>query len=695
MHGRGRALPIRALKLLRFRWPVNCTAFPLRGIPAMKSADQAPPKNQVPKVQRDAETIELLGDFVTEGEDGLGRVDEILIEAQRAAVSDEQVNELFRVFHTIKGVSGFLEAHDVTRLAHVTETLMDGARSHQYGLKGKVLDAVFEASAAMRKLLTDVRQAAQNDSAIPQDPELHVLVALIEHATDADAEPAPKGSLRPRSRAAEAAASRAMSRAPAAPSIPVNASAWPARPSLLERASALPAARSLLERVSALPPAQKAPVVEPAVVVPPPTPAATAAAPEAAPAATGEAGGAVRLRETVKVDLERIDSVVEMIGELLIVESMVMSAGEIQSLGSPRIANYLGQLTKISRDLQGVAMRMRMIPVRGVFHRMARLTRDLSRKTGKSVELVQVGEATEMDRSMVERIEEPLVHMIRNAIDHAVESPAERAATNKPELATIRLSAQHEAGSVTIEISDDGRGLRREAILNKARERGLVKDTGERLSDEEVFALIFLPGFSTAAQVSELSGRGVGMDVVKRSIETMRGRVIVRSKPGVGTTFKLVLPLTLAIIDGMLVSCGPETYIIPSLAIVESLQMTPGMLKTVAGRSELLSVRGEVLPLLRLKQLIGLPRDAASTEMGRVVVVESLGKKVGLVVDEVMTQAQIVIKPLSSNLGDTDFFAGAAILADGRVGLILNVDRLGSAVPPLRAPSPPATSLSP
>ena len=511
----------------------------------MKSADQAPPKTPAAKVQRDAETIELLGDFVTESEDGLGRVDEILLEAQRAAVSDEQVNELFRVFHTIKGVSGFLEAHDVTRLAHVTETLMDGARSHRYGLDGKVLDAVFEASAAMRTLLNEVRHAAQSDCAIPTDPELHVLIHLIEHATDPDAGGSAKASLRPSAKRAEplpSRAPRAASGAPAAQSIPVKAAA-------------------------------------------PATPAA-----EAAPGASGDSGGAVRLRETVKVDLERIDSVVEMIGELLIVESMVMSAGEIQGLASPRIANYLGQLTKISRDLQGVAMRMRMIPVRGVFHRMARLTRDLSRKTGKSVELVQVGEATEMDRSMVERIEEPLVHMIRNAIDHAVEQAPERAAQGKPETATIRLSAQHEAGAVTIEISDDGRGLRREAILNKARERGLVKDNGERLSDEEVFALIFLPGFSTAAQVSELSGRGVGMDVVKRSIEAMRGRVMIRSKPGVGTTFKLVLPLTLAIIDGMLVSCGPETYIIPSLAIVESLQMAPGMLRTVASRGELLNV---------------------------------------------------------------------------------------------------------
>ncbi|HEX2734174.1 MAG TPA: chemotaxis protein CheA, partial [Polyangiaceae bacterium] len=391
-----------------------------------------------------------------------------------------------------------------------------------------------------------------------------------------------------------------------------------------------------------------------------------------------DAGGAVRLRETVKVDLERIDSVVEMIGELLIVESMVVSAPEISALPSLRLRNYLAQLTKISRDLQGVAMRMRMIPLRGVFHKMARLTRDLSRKTGKPVELVQAGETTEMDRSMVERIEEPLVHMIRNAMDHAIESAADRKAAGKPEVGTIRLSAHHEAGCIAIEISDDGRGLRREAILNKARERGLLPEGSEHLSDDDVYSLIFLPGFSTASQLSELSGRGVGMDVVKRCIESMRGRTVVRSTPGVGTTFKLILPLTLAIIDGMLVACGGETYIIPSLAIVESLQVSAGMLGTLGERGELLNVRGEILPLVRLRNLVGLDGAAVAAEQCHIVVLESVGRKLGLLVDEVITQQQIVIKPLSGGLGDTELFAGAAILTDGRVGLILNVDRLGA-----------------
>ncbi len=321
-------------------------------------------------------------------------------------------------------------------------------------------------------------------------------------------------------------------------------------------------------------------------------------------------------------------------------------------------------------------MRMRMIPVRGVFQKMTRLARDLSRKTGKEVQVVQSGEATEMDRSMVERIEEPLVHMIRNAMDHAIEPPAERATAGKPPQGTIRLSAHHEGGSIAIQVADDGRGLRREKILAKARERGLIADGAEHLSDDEVFALIFLPGFSTAPTLSEISGRGVGMDVVKRSIEAMRGRVVVSSTPCIGTTFKLVLPLTLAIIDGLLVSCGAETYVVPSLSIVESLQVTPGMVRTLAHRGELLDVRGEILPLQRLRRICRVPGPEPAPEDCRVVVVESAGKKTALLVDEVVTEQQIVVKPIAPGLGDAELLAGAAILSDGRVGLILNVDRL-------------------
>ncbi|WP_160309044.1 chemotaxis protein CheA, partial [Anaeromyxobacter sp. PSR-1] len=385
--------------------------------------------------------------------------------------------------------------------------------------------------------------------------------------------------------------------------------------------------------------------------------------------------GGGQLRETVKVDLERVDSMVEMIGELIIVESMVVHAPELAAVASLRLRNSLNQMTKISRDLQNVAMRMRMVPVRGAFQKMARLVRDLSRRTGKDVILETSGEDTEMDRSMVERIEDPLVHLVRNALDHGIEPEAERLAAGKAARSVLRLAAYHEGGSIVVELTDDGRGLQRDRILRKARERGLVGD-GQELSDAEVHGLVFLPGFSTAAKVTEISGRGVGMDVVKRNVEGMRGRVTVASRAGGGTTFRLVLPLTLAIIDGMLVSCGGETYILPSLSIVESLRPADDTIRRAAGRGEVIDVRGEILPLLRLHRLLGARERAAGTDDLRVVVVEGLGRKVGLVVDEVVTQQQVVIKPLGSGLGDTDFLSGAAILSDGRVGLILNVDRL-------------------
>jgi two-component system chemotaxis sensor kinase CheA len=280
---------------------------------------------------------------------------------------------------------------------------------------------------------------------------------------------------------------------------------------------------------------------------------------------------------------------------------------------------------------------------------------------------------------MVERIEDPLVHLVRNAMDHGVETGEERRRAGKPARSTLRLSAYHEGGSIIVELSDDGWGLNRDRILAKAREKGLVAENQE-LNDVEVHALIFLPGFSTAARVTEISGRGVGMDVVKRNIEGMRGRVSVTSSQGQGSTFRLVLPLTLAIIDGMLVMCGAEKYIIPSLSIVESLRPTEDMISRAAGRGEVINVRGEILPLLRLHQLLEMHGPERPVTEGHVVVVESMGRKVGLVLDDVLTQQQVVIKPVGSGLGDTDYLSGAAILSDGRVGLILNVDRLGQLV---------------
>jgi two-component system, chemotaxis family, sensor kinase CheA len=602
--------------------------------------------------QRDSETIELIGDFLEESGEGLARADEMLLAVERTGPEADKVHALFRVFHTIKGVAGFLELNEIVALAHTTENLLNLVRDGRMELRGDVFEAVFEATAVLRRLLQRLRAAVDAGMELQSDPDVVPLVARISavaaRAGEEEPSPIPPPSTAP-------AAESPLQLAAPAPAEPPRAAAAPAA-ALPAAGPAAPAQASAPEYV-----VRSAPV--------------KAAPPPAAAAGDAPERGSSQLRETVKVDLERVDSMVEMIGELIIVEAMVVHAPELQRIASLKLRNYLNQLTKISRDLQNVAMRMRMVPVRSVFQKMARLVRDLSRKTGKDVVLELSGEDTEMDRSMVERIEDPLVHLVRNAMDHGVETAADRIKAGKPGRSTLRLSAYHEGGSIVVELADDGRGLNRDRILAKAREKGLVAENQE-LNDLEIHALIFLPGFSTAAKVTEISGRGVGMDVVKRNIEGMRGRVGVTSTLGQGSAFRMVLPLTLAIIDGMLVMCGSEKYIIPSLSIVESLRPTEDMVSSAAGRGEVINVRGEILPLVRLHRLLEMQGGERPLTESHVVVVEGMGRKVGLVLDDVLTQQQVVIKPLGNAMGETDFLSGAAILSDGRVGLILNVDKL-------------------
>lgn len=382
----------------------------------------------------------------------------------------------------------------------------------------------------------------------------------------------------------------------------------------------------------------------------------------------------VQLQDTIKVDVARVDRLMEMVGELVIVESMVLSAPELTSAVSPRMRACLGQLTRISNDLQDVAMCMRMVPVRTVFQKMERIVRDLAARSGKEIRLACQGEGTEVDRSIADRLAEPLVHLVRNAVDHGVETAAERLAAGKPAVATIGLSASHQGGSLVVEVSDDGRGLDRDAILEKARAQELLPAHGLQ-SDAAVFGLIFAPGFSTSSRVTDVSGRGVGLDVVRTSVEGMRGRLSVSSRPGGGTTFRLVVPITLAIITGTLVLCDGERYIVPTLSILECVPADPSRIFRHAGLTEVMSVRDEVVPLVRLGSALHGTAPAAVSG-GLVVLVESLGRKVGLAVDDVQAQQQFVIKNLDIGVGDTRIVSGAAILPDGRVGMILNVDEL-------------------
>ena len=616
----------------------------------VESVCYAPAEEFQKRVERDDDTVMLFGEFLSESEEGLSSADQILMDIETSGSSPESVNALFRIFHTIKGVAGFLEIEQVIALAHMTETMLNDAREEKIELSGVILDLVFDSTEAMRLLMNNIKKAVEKEVNI-ENVEIGTLLLKIKSVIDGKipiTEPLPPSM--PDEKLGEILVKSGSTNQQV-----INIALDNQKKSGQKLGQELTRSKQVApKKVAQALRTQKT-------------------------SSSGKKRESNKIKETIKIDLERVDNLVEMIGELVIIESMLVNSAEFHELRSSQINKSLSLLTKTSRDLQTVGMRMRMVPVRSVFQKMARMVRDLSRKSHKKIKLAQSGEGTEMDRSMVEQIHDPLVHMIRNAVDHGVEIPEKRIQSGKPETGTIHLSAYHEGGSIVIEIGDDGNGLNREAILEKAKKQGLLQD-GDSLSDNEVFNLIFAPGFSTATEVTEISGRGVGMDVVLRNIKDMRGRVVISSIPGEGTNFKIILPLTLAIIDGMLVTCGSERYIIPTLSIVESIQPDKSMLFSLVNKMELVRLRGETIPILRLDQLFDIKGAQSDPTKGLIVVVESLGKKIGLLADDVLSQQQVVIKSINSVMVDVKCVSGAAILSDGKVGLILNIDGIHSLV---------------
>jgi two-component system chemotaxis sensor kinase CheA len=366
---------------------------------------------------------------------------------------------------------------------------------------------------------------------------------------------------------------------------------------------------------------------------------------------------------------------------------LVVQNPALKAVENEQLTRNLSELARITKDLQRTAMSLRMVPVRATFQKMHRVVRDLSAKLGKKVELYTEGEDIELDRTIVEEISDPLVHMIRNSIDHGIEPLRVRQERNKPEKGTLRLRAFHQGGNIVIEIRDDGNGLDSAAILAKARERGLVKP-GEQLAAEEIFQLIFAPGFSTAPKVTETSGRGVGMDVVKRNVEKLRGKIAIASRLGEGSTISIYLPLTLAIIDGLLVGVGEHRYIIPTLTVSESFRPAPGAIKTVQGRGEMIEVRGRLRPLVRLYKDLGLTPATTDPSQSIVVVVQSADEARCVLVDRLLGKQEVVIKSLGDTFLSNRYVAGAAILGDGRVGLILDTQALIQSEGPARRAAP-------
>ena len=558
--------------------------------------------------------LELLNDFLLESREHLANIETQLLAVEQDPHNHDAVHTIFRGFHTIKGLAGFLEFTTIQNVAHDVETVLDLARNDKLVITPAVIDVVLAASDFLKTEMQNAEacvRAGRPPAVIDSSPLLVRIRALSN--PEAAAVPVAPAEVRPES----------VERQP--------------EPATEERVEIEPAGR------------------------PTPDGAATVAAQKQ----TGET-------RAVKVDTAKLDFLVDMVGEMVIAQSLLRHDA---SMINARVQRNLMQLSRITGEVQKTAMSMRMVPIGQLFSRMARLVRDLSRKGGKQAELLVSGEDTELDRTIVEELGDPLMHMVRNSADHGIESTEERVKAGKNPVGRIGLKAYHQAGYITIEVSDDGRGLDRERILRKARQKGLIGE-GDELTDREVFGLIFEPGFSTAEQITDISGRGVGMDVVRKHVQKMRGRIDIQSQKGVGTTFFIKLPLTLAIIDGLVIGVGQERYIVPIFAVREMFRPTPDAVKTVQGRSEMVLVRNTLLPIVRLHRRFDVEPKTAEVSEGLLIVAETSGKTFCLMVDEFIGKQEVVIKSLGEQFKHVAGIAGGAILGDGRVGLILDMDGL-------------------
>jgi two-component system chemotaxis sensor kinase CheA len=543
---------------------------------------------------------ELVIDFVAEGLEYLDQAEEALLGLESNPRDQELINVTFRAFHTIKGVSAFLELSQISGMAHEAETLLAQVREGSVPFTECAADLLLTAADVLRGLLEGVRELVHGGEA--ERPAR--LEAVIGALTDPDL-------------AKKVARNESFGLKTEIPQAFAESEDDPARK---------------------------------------------------------DATGASSQDDSVRIRTERLDRLVDLVGELVVSYSMISQDPDLLGTGGG-LKKKVGHSNKILRELQDLSTSLRMVPLKPAFHKISRVVRDVSRKSGKQVALVATGDETELDRSMVGVIVDPLVHMVRNSIDHGIESREARLAAGKPERGSVHLTARQAGGSVVVEIEDDGRGLDREKILAKALDRGLV-DPEKTLTDSEVFDLIFHPGFSTADQVTDISGRGVGMDVVKRAVDSLRGRIEIQSRPGEGTRFSIHLPLTLAITDGMLVRIGGELCIIPTVKIQLSLRPTSQDLWSVSQRGEMVMLHGQLIPIARLDRVFGFQGGIQDPEHALLVVVGEGSRKTALMVDELLGQQQFVVKPLTGPVAGTPGVAGGAILGDGSVGLILDPEEV-------------------
>ena len=625
---------------------------------AKKEADETVARDDNPEANKDpivdlSQDREILESFVMESMESLDTIEVNVLSLEQDPENVEVMNAIFRPFHTIKGGAGFLNLPDINRFAHEVETLLDDARNHRLAVDESVTDVILDAVDLMKKMMDHVKESLESGEVKEADFGLEAFCERLKelHAPDDEEEPAPEVKASPLDDGTDTG------------QILVEKGII----SDSDISSVLQQQEGSGKKLGEL-------LIESKKV----TARDMAGVLREQKKLRGTAGTQEKRAESksfVKVDTQKLDNVVDMVGELVITQAML--GQDINRLVSQdnKIYSNLSQLSRITSELQRTSMSLRMVAIRQTFQKMIRLVRDLSKKSGKRVNLEMVGEDTEIDRTMVDALYDPLVHMVRNAIDHGIEDKESRKAAGKPETGNITLKAYHKGGNIVIEIAEDGKGLDRERLIKRAVERGLIS-SGTNMSDSEVHNLIFQPGFSTAETITDVSGRGVGMDVVKRGVENLRGKVEVVSEKGKGTSVLMKLPLTLAIIDGIMVRAGDRDFIIPTFSVLESLRPEKSDCKTVNNQGEMIKVRDSLHPLVRLHDLFGFEPKNRNPWESIVVIAESDGQQKCVLVDELLGKQEVVIKSLGGNLRNAKGMAGGAILADGRVGLILDMPGL-------------------
>jgi two-component system chemotaxis sensor kinase CheA len=562
------------------------------GLLRLQEAVRRELKPPEPPADNLADDPELIADFVAESREHLSSIEANLLALEKDPSLTDAVHSVFRSFHTIKGLAGFLGLGPIQAVAHETETLLDHAREKRIAITPRLIDITLKSA--------DYVKAALN--------------ALVEKPPD-------------------------------------------------EAMRSLRSNQGLLLEISAGESAELPPAEAVAEALPAPD--------TGAPAPTARRADG----NTVRVNTAKLEYLVEMVGELVIAQSLIHFSPENDAVMAAGLSRNFAHLGRVTAEIQRTAMSMRMVPISRLFDKMDRLVRDLARKAGKRIELRRIGDHVELDRNLIEEITDPVVHMIRNSVDHGIEDAAVRQASRKNETAAITLEAFHQGGFINLRISDDGRGLDAEKICEKAVRKGLIPPE-TRPDEQSIFKLIFEPGFSTAEKVTSISGRGVGMDVVRRQIEKLRGTVHVDSKPGVGCAFTLKVPLTLAMVDGLILESAGERYVLPLYSVREMFHITEDKLFTVENRSEMVLLRGSLLPVMRLDRFFGRVRQEGSTgEIG--VVVEGRSRQFCMAVDRLLGKQEVVIKALGACFCNVAGVAGGAILGDGRVGLILDIHGFG------------------